>query len=233
MWISRPENMRSQHGVGAIVFGHDDEPAGVLVEPVHNAGPQVSAGGRKSLKAVQQRVHQRSAAARIVGCARAGVHHHSGRLVDHRQVLVLINHGQGNIFGDRFERCRARLAGDDDGLAAAQLQTRPSAVRRRAERRPAPEAAARANDSLHRAAPPGIDPDAGRRLLEERTCCAPHPLTVSSGTISWGSVLSSFAEHPGSQQHQHNRGHLRHIERAVEQLTAPFGIAPKFGEIKR
>ena len=33
-----------ERGMGGVVFGDDDEAAGVLVEPVHDAGTQVAAG---------------------------------------------------------------------------------------------------------------------------------------------------------------------------------------------
>jgi hypothetical protein len=49
---------------------------------------------------MQQGVHQRSAVARIVGRSCARVHHHACRLVDDRQIVVLINDVERNLFRD-------------------------------------------------------------------------------------------------------------------------------------
>ncbi len=108
--------------MSAIVLGHDDQAAGVLVEPMHDAGPQFAAGGGERLEAVQQRVDQRAAAARIVGCwPEPGMHHHAGRLVDHGEVRIFEDHAQRNVFSHGLERRRMRLAGNGDGFAAAQF----------------------------------------------------------------------------------------------------------------
>ena len=108
--------------MGAIVLGHDDQAAGVFVESVDDAGAQVAAGGGERLEAVEQRIDQRAAAARVVALARAGVDHHSGRLVDDREVGVFVDNVQRNVFRSGLERRGARLAGDVDALAAAQLE---------------------------------------------------------------------------------------------------------------
>jgi hypothetical protein len=49
------------------------------------------------------------------------MHHHPRRLVHHRQVLVLIQNVQRNVFGRRVQRLGLRLALNLDRLAAAQL----------------------------------------------------------------------------------------------------------------
>jgi hypothetical protein len=92
-----------------------------LVEPVHNAGAQVAAGRGELLEAVEQRIDQRAAVARVLILARPGVNHHPGRLVDHRQVGVFENHVQRNVFRNCPEGRGMRLAGNRDPLAAAQL----------------------------------------------------------------------------------------------------------------
>jgi hypothetical protein len=85
-------------------------------------GPQLAAGRRERLEAVEQRIHQRAAAARVLILPRPGVNHHPGRLVHHRQVGVLVNHVQRNVFRRGLERRGMRLAGNGDALAAAQLE---------------------------------------------------------------------------------------------------------------
>ena len=55
-------------------------------------------------------------------CAGAGMDHHARGLVDHRQVVVFIDHVERNVLGHGFERSGMRFAGDGDALAAAQLE---------------------------------------------------------------------------------------------------------------
>ena len=88
------------------------------------------------LETVEQRVHQRAAAARVLALARAGMHHHAGGLVDHGQVRVFIDHIERNLFRHGLERRGMRLAGDVDVLAAAQLERGFLAARHRPAHRP-------------------------------------------------------------------------------------------------
>ncbi len=108
--------------MGTVVFGHHDQAAGVLVEPVHNAGAQIATGGGELFEAEEQRVHQGAAVALVFVLPRSGVHHHSGGLVDHSQIGVLEDHVQRNVFGGGFQGCGARLAGYVDPFAAAQFE---------------------------------------------------------------------------------------------------------------
>ena len=95
-----------------------------LVVPVEAAGwrldqflvGQLSGVSRSR---VQQRIHQRSAASRFIGGARAGVDHHPGRLVHHRQIFILVDDLQWNIFRPRLQRSHLLLSGHDHALAAA------------------------------------------------------------------------------------------------------------------
>ena len=112
----------SQRRMGAVVFGHHDQAARIFIEPVNNSGAQVAARGRKRLEPVQQRIHQRAPAARVLVLPRPGVNHHARRFVHHSQVRVLIDHVQGNVFCRRLQRRGMGLAGNGDALAAAQLQ---------------------------------------------------------------------------------------------------------------
>lgn len=48
---------------------------------------------------VQQRIHQRSAIACVVGSSSPGVHHHPGRLVNDRQVLIFVHDIEWDLLG--------------------------------------------------------------------------------------------------------------------------------------
>ncbi len=51
----------SEAPVGAVVLGHDEETAGVLVEPMHDAWPLDAADAGEAVPAMgDQRVHQRA-----------------------------------------------------------------------------------------------------------------------------------------------------------------------------
>ena len=81
--------------MGAIVLGDDDQAAGLFIEPMHNARPQIASRRRQRLKVMQQGIHQCPLVASIVGRACAGMHHHSGRLVDHREVGIFKDNVKG------------------------------------------------------------------------------------------------------------------------------------------
>ena len=90
-------------------FGDDKQSGGTLVEPVHDAGPLDPADARQARPTMaDQRVDQR--AGRM---ARRRMDDEPGRLIDHDQMLVLINHGKLDVLADegRFLR-RRRLEGD-------------------------------------------------------------------------------------------------------------------------
>ena len=73
--------------MGLIVLGDHQKAAGVLVQPVDDAGARIAAGEllRQLRIPPQQGVDHRSG-----GIAGGGVNHHSGRLVDHQHGVVLI-----------------------------------------------------------------------------------------------------------------------------------------------
>ena len=111
-----------QVAVGDVVAGDEDQPAGLLVEAMHDAGARLAADLRKLGEAVQQRVNQRAAIAIVVGRARAGVHHHAGRLIDDGEVVVFVDDVERNIFGHGAQRRRRGVAHDGDGFAAFELE---------------------------------------------------------------------------------------------------------------
>ena len=84
-----------------VVLGHQQHAAGEAVQPVHDSRPQRAAHAGERLEAVQQRVHQRAGMD-----ARAGMHHHAGRLIDGHQVGVFVKDGERNVFGRGVQRRR-------------------------------------------------------------------------------------------------------------------------------
>ena len=87
-------------------LGHHHEAGGVPVEAVHDAGAALGAA-RERGAAGHQRVHQR-----VVPVARRRMHHQAGRLVDHREVLVLEDDVERERIGD--EGAGRLVLGEDD-----------------------------------------------------------------------------------------------------------------------
>ena len=83
----------AQAFVSLIVFGDHQKAAGILIQPVDDAGPLDPADAAQIVHGVQQGVHQRAGLV-----ARRRMHHHAPRLVDHRYILVLVKDLQRNIF---------------------------------------------------------------------------------------------------------------------------------------
>ncbi len=91
---------------------HDHEPAGVLIEPMHDAG----AGHQGQLGVeVQQRILQSAG-----GVARAWMNDQPGGLVDHQDMLVLMHDIQADLLGLDADLVRQRGA-DLDALPAQHL----------------------------------------------------------------------------------------------------------------
>ena len=59
----------AKFAVRAVVLCDEDDAAGLLVEPMDDAGAQLAANFRKLAKVEQQCVYQRAAVSRIVMCA--------------------------------------------------------------------------------------------------------------------------------------------------------------------
>ena len=99
--------------VCCIGFRHHQQPAGVAVDAVNDAGTNNTVDAGELVTAViQQRMHQRSG-----GMAGCGVHHHALGFIHHQQVGVLIDDIQRNVL--RFQRQRLRFRqGDLDDIAA-------------------------------------------------------------------------------------------------------------------
>ena len=91
-----------------VVFGHHEKAAGILVQPVHDAGPLHPANAAEILHVIEQGVDQRAAF-----IARGGMHHHAARLDHHGQVRILI---------EDFKRDVLLLHGRFPGVGHGQLQ---------------------------------------------------------------------------------------------------------------
>ena len=101
--------------MGRIILGDDQEAAGVLVQPVHDAGALYPANAGQAVAAMgNQGIDQGSGF--IPG---AGMHHEACGLFDDDQVLVFINHGERNGFGPGL---RVHGRGDHRFHALAGLQ---------------------------------------------------------------------------------------------------------------
>ncbi len=111
--------------VGTVVFGDEDEAAGLLVEAVDDAGAEVSADLGELGEVVEEGVDEGAAVAGVFvvdcGGAGSGVDHHAGGLVDDGKVLVFEEDVEGDVFGEGVEGRGAGGAFDLDGLAAEEF----------------------------------------------------------------------------------------------------------------
>jgi hypothetical protein len=107
--------------VGAVVFGDEDEAAGLLVESMDDAGAEIAAGGREFGEVEEQRVDEGAAVSFVVGATGAGVDHHAGRFIYDGEVLVFVEDVQRDVFGCGVERRGVRAAFDLDRFAAMKL----------------------------------------------------------------------------------------------------------------
>ncbi len=111
--------------VGAVVFGNEDEAAGLLVEAVDDAGAEVAADFGELGEVVEEGVDEGAAVAGVVGIdcggAGSGVDHHAGGFVDDGEVFVFEEDVEGDVFGEGVEGRGAGCAFDLDGLAAEEF----------------------------------------------------------------------------------------------------------------
>ena len=106
--------------VREIVLGDDDEAAGLLVQPVDDAGAQIAAYLREPFAEVEeQSVDQRAAV--VFRGAGAGVDHHAGGLVDDGEIGILIDDGERYVLRRGVERLRLGVAFNLDELAAFEF----------------------------------------------------------------------------------------------------------------
>ncbi|MGY4340437.1 hypothetical protein ACVWW3_005343 [Bradyrhizobium sp. LM2.9] len=92
--------LRGERGMREVVLGDHHQPRGVLVQPVHDAGPAHATDARQRASAMgDQRVHQRAGLV-----ARRGVHHQPPGLVEDDDVVVLEHDVEGDILAFRLRR---------------------------------------------------------------------------------------------------------------------------------
>ena len=111
--------LRRQRLMRAIILGDHQEAARVLVEPVHDARPPHAADARQAVAAMgDERVDER--AARM---PRRRMHDEPGRLVDHDEVVVLVDDRERNRLRLRLGR-HDRRHDERDARARARLERR-------------------------------------------------------------------------------------------------------------
>ena len=116
----------AERAVGAVVLGHHHQAGGVLVEPVHDAGPLDAADARQAVAAMgDQRVDQRAG-----GVAGGRMHHQALRLVDHDERVVLVDDVERDRLGRRLGRFRLRQR-DGNDIAGIDLGRRIADCARR------------------------------------------------------------------------------------------------------
>ena len=105
--------------VRRVVFGDDEQPGGVLVEPMHDAGtPDATDPGKTVAAMGDQRLHQGSR-----GMAGRGVNDQACGLIQHEQVVVFIPDVQNPGFADQLARLRLRQR-NADRRPGADLESR-------------------------------------------------------------------------------------------------------------
>ena len=111
--------LRRQRPVRAIILGDHQEAARVLVEPVHDARPPDAADARQAVAAMgDERVDER--AARM---PRRRMHDEPCRLVDHDEVVVLVDDRERDRLRLRLGR-RRRRHDERDARPGARLERR-------------------------------------------------------------------------------------------------------------
>ena len=122
----------AEFAVGAVVFGDEDEAAGLLVEAMDDAGAEVSAGGREFVEVEEEGVDEGAAVALVDsiwgGVACSGVDHHACGLVDDGEVLVFVEDVEGDVFRGGVEGRGLGSAFDLDGFAAVEFLLRLGGV---------------------------------------------------------------------------------------------------------
>jgi hypothetical protein len=99
-----------------VVLGDHHQPGGVLVQPVHDAGPAHPAdAGERAAAMGDQRIDQRTGLV-----ARRGMHHQPLRLVEDDDVVVLEHDVEGDILAFRLRRGRFRHV-DCDRIAGGDV----------------------------------------------------------------------------------------------------------------
>ena len=143
-----------ERAMGHVGLGHHHQAAGVLVEPVHDAGPFDAADAGQAVAAMgDQRIDQRA-----FGVAGGGMHDQALRLVDDDERVILVDNIQRDGFAGRFWRF-GRGQSDGDGIAGIDGNRRD---RGSCGRRPSPGRKGSAPSSANATAPECAGPKRGR-----------------------------------------------------------------------
>ena len=116
--------------VGGVVFGDEDEAGGLLIEAMHDAGPEVAVEVGEPVEVVEERVDEGAMGTRIGSLGIGGgpgssVDRHPGGFVDYGEVVVFEEDVERNVFRKGVKRCRAGSAFDLDRFAASQFEAGP------------------------------------------------------------------------------------------------------------
>jgi hypothetical protein len=107
--------------VGTVVFGDEDEAAGLFVEAMDDAGTKITAHVREFVEVEEERVDESATVAFVIAGTCSGVNHHAGWLVDDGEVFVFVEDVERNVFGCGVERRGLRRAFDLDGFATVEF----------------------------------------------------------------------------------------------------------------
>src|ERR1700741_1839225 len=91
-----PAELACQSPVRLIVLCHYHQSASCTIQPMDDPRPQFTSHSRQRLEVVKQGIDERSAIARVLSRSCSGVNHHSSRLVDDGQVVILVDDIEGN-----------------------------------------------------------------------------------------------------------------------------------------
>ena len=115
----------AEFAVSAVVFGDEDEAAGLFVEAVDDAGAEVAADVGEFVEVEEESVDEGAAVAGVwlarCGVPCSGVDHHAGGFVDDGEVFVFVEDFEGDVLGDGVERRGLGGAFDLDGFAAVEF----------------------------------------------------------------------------------------------------------------
>ena len=107
-------NSAAEPAMRQVGLGHDHEPRGIAVEPVHDTRPSLRAAGEGSATG-HQCIHQR-----VIPVTWRRMHHEPRGLVDHREMLVLEHDGERKSPGLNGSWWFLPGKGDAESVAAGE-----------------------------------------------------------------------------------------------------------------
>src|SRR5205085_7118548 len=110
----------SQLAMRLVIFRDHHQTAGGAVEAVYDSRPQLSTHRGERAKMMQESIHQSAAVAGVLSRARSGMHHHSSRLFDDREIAVFVNNVERYLLSHRPQRLSMRRLRDRDFFSTYQ-----------------------------------------------------------------------------------------------------------------